>query len=71
MPPKRPAGLGAASKAKKNKQDESKNEDTSVQVQPTAAQDDEDGDNWADLVELWEKCSNSLQSGLVARKKLL
>ncbi|TIA94410.1 hypothetical protein E3P81_00016 [Wallemia ichthyophaga] len=63
MPPKRPAGLGAASKAKKNKQDESKNEDTSVQVQPTAAQDDEDGDNWADLVELWEKCSNSLQSG--------
>lgn len=69
MPPKRPAGLGASSKAKKNKQDEARNEEKS-EVQPSVSapgqEDDEDGDNWADLVELWEKCSISLQSGCFA-----
>ena len=70
MPPKRPAGLGAASKAKKNKQEDGNNGGPS-QVQPPAAaaaqaqEEAEDEDEWEDLLELWDKCVESLQSGCI------
>ncbi|TIC32434.1 hypothetical protein E3Q09_03760 [Wallemia mellicola] len=61
MAPKRPAGLGAASKAKKNKQEEPNKEERSNVVPPTQ-EDTENGDDWLDLLELWEKCKTSLNS---------
>lgn len=61
MAPKRPAGLGAASKAKKNKQEEPNKEERS-NVVPSTQEDTEDGDDWLDLLELWEKCKTSLTS---------
>lgn len=66
MPPKRPAGLGASNKAKKNKQiennDNNLNRESNENPVEVEEGNNEGGDDWQDLLELWERCQNSLRS---------